>query len=86
MSNDRFDPLGAIKEVLLFLAVSVLAFGWMFLMMGIISFVALSYITIRLKAMILVSIAFMILIDIYYVIRRTLKKREEERIRRRLGK
>ena len=86
MEENRFDPLKLIKEILLFLGVSALAFGWMMLMLLIVSFVAVSVITLKLKTMFIVAIAFTLIIDIYYVIRRSAKKREERRIMEMLGK
>lgn len=86
MEENRFDPLKQIKEILLFLGVSALAFGWMMLMLLIVSFVAVSVITLKLKTMFIVAIAFTLIIDIYYVIRRSAKKREERRIMEMLGK
>ena len=84
MNEDRFDPLEAVKEVLYFLAVSAIAFVWMLLMLLIVSFVAVSVLRIKLTAMIFISLGFMVLIDIYYVIRRVIKKRKEKEIRERL--
>ena len=86
MEENRFDPLKLIKEILLFLGVSALAFGWMMLMLLIVSFVAVSVITLKLKTMFIIAIAFTLIIDIYYVIRRSAKKREERRIMEMLGK
>ncbi len=84
MNENRFDPLEAVKEVLYFLGVSALAFAWMLLMLLIVSFVAVSVWRIRLTTMIFISLGFMVVIDIYYVIRRTAKKRKEREIRERL--
>ena len=86
MEESRFDPLKLIKEIFLFLGVSALAFGWMMLMLLIVSFVVVSVITLKLKTMFIVAIAFTLIIDIYYVIRRSAKKREERRIMEMLGK
>ena len=58
----------------------------MMLMLLIVSFVAVSVITLKLKTMFIVAIAFTLIIDIYYVIRRSAKKREERRIMEMLGK
>ena len=86
MKEKSFDPLEMIKEILCFLAVSAIAFAWMLIMLLIVSFVAVSVIRIKLKMMIFISVVFMIVIDIFYVIRRIGKKREERRIREMLGK
>ncbi len=84
MNEDRFDPLEAVKEVLYFLAVSAIAFVWMLLMLLIVSFVAVSVLKIKLTTMIFIALGFMVLIDIYYVIRRVVKKRKDKEIRERL--
>ena len=86
MQENRFDPLQLLKEILLFLAVSALAFGWIMLMLLIFSFVAVSVITLKLNTMFIISIAFTPITDIYYIVRRSAKKREERRIKEMLGK
>ncbi len=85
MNENKFDPLEAVKEILLFLAVSAIAFLWMMLMLLIVSFVAVSVLKIKLTTMIFIALGFMVLIDIYYVIRRAAKKRKEREILRRLN-
>lgn len=85
MENSRFDALETIKEVLYFLAVAVIAFGWMFLMLLIISFVAVSVIRIRIPAMLIISGIFTVAVVAFYVIRRVRKKQKEAEIRRRLA-
>jgi hypothetical protein len=74
MQENRFDPLGIIKQILVFIAVSAISFGWTMLVLLIVSFVALSYITIKLDTMILISVAVMLLFDAAYVIGRIRKK------------
>ncbi len=86
MNEGRFDALGAIKEVLYFLAVSAIGFCWMLLMLLIVSFVTVSVLKLRLETMIIIALGFMIVIDIYYVIKRSRKKRKERQIREMLGK
>ena len=86
MQENRFDPLQLLKEILLFLAVSALAFGWIMLMLLIFSFVAVSVITLKLKTMFIISIAFTLITDIYYIVKRSAKKREERRSKEMLGK
>ena len=86
MNEGRFDALGAIKEVLYFLAVSAIGFCWMLLMLLIVSFVTVSVLKLRLETMIIIALGFMIVIDIYYVIKRSSKKRKERQIREMLGK
>ncbi len=84
MENSRFDALETIKEVLYFLAVTVIAFGWMFLMLLIISFVAVSVIRIRIPAMLMISGVFTVAVVVFYVIRRVRKKRKDNEIQRML--
>ncbi len=84
MNGNKFDPLEAVKEILYFLAVSAIAFVWMLLMLLIVSFVAVSVLKIKLTTMIFISLGFMVLIDIYYVIRRAAKKRKDREIQERL--
>ena len=84
MENSRFDALETIKEVLYFLAVTVIAFGWMFLMLLIISFVAVSVIRIRIPAMLMISGVFTVTVGVFYVIRRVGKKRKDNEIQRML--
>ncbi|MBO4416110.1 MAG: hypothetical protein J5824_09060 [Lachnospiraceae bacterium] len=83
MQEKRFDPLELIKQILVFLALSAVTFIWCMLVLLIISFVALSYITLKLKWMIVISIVIMICIDAAYIIEkvRRKKKAEMQRIR-----
>lgn len=71
----HFDPLALIKEILVFIGISVLAFGWMMLMLLIISFVALSYVKITLAVMLWVSAGFTVIADIYTAVRRYAPKK-----------
>jgi hypothetical protein len=81
---NRFDPLETIKEILWFLAVTAIAFGWMFLMMLIISFVAASVVKITIPVMLVTAVCFTVAVDIVAVIRRITKKRKEREIQRML--
>ncbi len=81
---NRFDPLETIKEILWFLAVTAIAFGWMFLMMLIISFVAASVVKITIPVMLVTAVCFTVAVDIVAVIRRITKKRKERELQRML--
>ena len=78
MHEKRFDPLELIKQILVFLAISAVVFIWCMLVLLIISFVALSYITLKLKWMILISIVVMVCVDAGYIIGKMQKKKKGE--------
>ncbi len=78
MQEKRFDALGLIKQILVFLAISAVTFIWCMLVLLIISFVALSYITLKLKWMIVISIVIMICIDTAYIIEKVRRKKKAE--------
>lgn len=73
MNENKFDALRIIKEILGFIGVTAGIFAWMMIMQLIISFVALSYIHMQFKTMIIVSICVTAAFDVYYVIRRIKK-------------
>ena len=78
MQEKRFDPLELIKQILVFLAISAVTFIWCMLVLLIISFVALSYITLKLKWMIIISTIVMICIDTAYIIEKARRKKKAE--------
>ncbi|MCR5685173.1 MAG: hypothetical protein K6G81_07075 [Lachnospiraceae bacterium] len=78
MQEKKFDPLELIKQILAFIAVSAIVFVWCMLMLLIVSFVALSYITLKLKMMIIISLAVMLCVDAAYIIS---KYRKQKRLR-----
>lgn len=84
MEDNRFDALGTIKEILYYLAVAVIAFGWMFLMLLIISFVAVSVIRIRIPHMLVISGAFTVITLVVTAVLRARKKRKDREIQRML--
>lgn len=86
MNDNKFDALGIIKEIMGFIGVTVGVFAWMMLMQLIISFVALSYLHMKLETMIIVAVCVTVAFDVYYVIHRIHKKRERKEILRRIGK
>lgn len=86
MNENRFDALGIIKEILGFIGATVGVFAWVMVMQLIVSFVALSYIHMQLKTMIIVAISLTAAFDIYYVIHRIHKKRKQKDVLRRIGK
>ena len=74
--KDRFDPLALIKEIITLIVVLVVIFGWMMLVQLIISFVALSYVTLKLKTMIIVSVAVAVLFGIIFEVTRIRKRKK----------
>ena len=84
MDNNRFDALGTVKEILYYIAVTVIAFGWMFLMLLIISFVAASVIRIRIPHMLVTAGIFTVIVLVVSVFLRVRKKRKDREIQRML--
>lgn len=70
MKNKSFDPLALAKEILMFVGVTAGVFAWVMMMQLIISFVALSYLTYKLKVMIIVAAAAAVIVDVFYVRKR----------------
>lgn len=59
-----------VKEVIFFLIVTALAFGWWMLVLLIISFVTLSVLHFTIEGIVITSIVGTVGVDIYYVIHR----------------
>ena len=78
MQENRFDPLGLIKQILVFIAISAVTFIWCMLVLLIISFVGLSYFSLKLKWMIVISVIVMICMDAAYIFGKIRKKKEAE--------
>ncbi len=84
--EDDVDAGDVIWSILGFVFTVVLAFGWMMLMLLIISFVGLGYLHLEIKIMFLVSVIFALLAGAFYVrgkirgerIRRIRKKGKKE--------
>ncbi len=76
--EDDVDAGDVIRSILGFVFTVVLAFGWMMLMLLIISFVGLGYLHLEIKIMFLVSVIFALLAGVFYV----RGKIRRERIRR----
>lgn len=77
MSEERkhFDPMEIIKEILAFAAVCVISYGWMLIMLLIVSFVFLSVFTILFEDMLIYSGIFTAIVACVYIIKRIKKKR-----------
>lgn len=73
--NRHFDAMGVIKNILGFILVTAVAFGWMLLVLMLISFVALSYITLKLSTMLIASGGFAAIAGIGYIVRKIKKMR-----------
>ena len=83
-SSKEFDARDIALDVLGFFLTAGVAFGWMMLMLLIISFVSLSYLHFDIKVMILISLAFALIVMVVYVVKkikkyRLLRARESER-------
>ncbi len=77
MRENRFDPLAVIKNILVFLAITGIVFAWTMLVLLIVSFVALSYIKLRLDTMYIISAAVTACFDAAYLIGKAHKRREK---------
>ena len=77
MQEKRFDPLELIKQILALLAVTLLTFAWTMTVLLIISFVALSYVTLKLDMMYVISAAVTVLVDAAYLIGKHRKKKKD---------
>ncbi len=75
MRENRFDPLGIIKNVLVFLAITAIVYAWTMLVLLIISFVALSYITLKLDTMLIISGVTTVCFDAAFLTGKIIKKR-----------
>ena len=62
-----FDRSDVVADVIFFFLTVAVAFGWMMLMLLIISFVSLSYLHFHIKTMFALSVAFAILAALYYI-------------------
>ena len=83
-SSKEYDARDIALDVLGFFLTAGVAFGWMMLMLLIISFVSLSYLHFDIKVMILTSLAFALIVMVVYVVKkikkyRLLRARENER-------
>ncbi len=77
MQEKRFDPLELIKQILALLAVTLLTFAWTMTVLLIISFVALSYVTLKLDMMYVISAIVTVLVDAAYLIGKHRKKKKD---------
>lgn len=65
--EDEFNPLNLLKDILGFAFVLAIAFGWMILMLLIISFVSLSYLHFNIDVMLYVSAGFAAICGVVYI-------------------
>lgn len=63
----EFNPLNLLKGILGFVFVVAIAFGWMMLMLLIISFVSLSYLHFNIDVMLYVSAGFAAICGVVYI-------------------
>ena len=77
--EDEFNPLNLLKGILGFVFVVAIAFGWMILMLLIISFVSLSYLHFNIDVMLYVSAFFAAVCVVIYIfskIRKSIGRRK----------
>ena len=65
--EDETDARDIVKDILGFAVTVVLAFGWMMLMLLIISFISLGYLHFEIKWMVIVSVVFAIGAGVFYI-------------------
>ena len=63
-----FGALDIVKDIIFFFVVTAVAFGWMLLMLLIVSFVTLSYLHFEFSVMVTVSVITAIIVAIAYLI------------------
>ncbi len=78
MRENRFDPLAVLKNILVFLAITAVVFAWTMLVLLIVSFVALSYIKLRLDTMYIISAVVTACFDAAYLIGKAYKKNSRQ--------
>lgn len=74
--NYHSNPFGAkdiIADIILFFVVTATAFGWLLLMLLIVSFVAHTYIHLKIDKMILASAIFAVVAAVVYIIKKAQK-------------
>ncbi len=71
--KSRIDVLDLIKELLFFIFVTVGSFGYVMLMLLIISFVAVAYLPLTIERMLVIAAVCTVLTDIWYIVK-TAKK------------
>lgn len=76
MNKDKFEAMALIKEIMTVILVMAVVFAWFMLMQLIISFVALAYITLKLKTMLIVSGVMAVVLGTLYEIKRIHKKKK----------
>ncbi len=71
MRQEKYEDKRDIKDIVLFVLTFLLhlcvGFGWMMLMLLIISFVSLGYLHMKVKSMVTVSVCFAVLCGGYYI-------------------
>ena len=71
--KSRIDVLDLIKELLFFIFVTVGSFGYVMLMLLIISFVVVAYLPLTIERMLVIAAVCTVLTDIWYIVK-TAKK------------
>lgn len=81
-----YTPFDIVKDIIFFFVVVAVAFGWLLLMLLIISFVSLSFLHMEFDHMVIASIVFAIVAGIVYIIvksRKYVKLNDENKRRKR---
>lgn len=71
-----FTTQDVVMDVIMLFVTTVIAFGWMLIMLLIFSFVTLSYIHIEIGTMLTISTIFAAVIFVVYIVRKTVKYRK----------
>ncbi len=83
--DNPYDVRDIIKDIIFFFITVIGAFGWLMIMLLIISFVSLSYLHLKIDKMIIASVVFAIGIGVFYIIMKSKKyvRLNDEKRRRR---
>ena len=76
--EEKFDVKDVVKDIIFFFIAVAIGFGWMLVMLLIISFVSLGYIHMNIDKMIIVSIICGIAVGIYYLYKMAVKYRKKK--------
>lgn len=73
--RQQFDPLELLKEIIVVVLATAGVFAWVLLVQLIISFVALSYVKMKLKIMLFVAGAAAFIFAVFFIVGRIRRKR-----------
>ena len=86
--DNPYSVKDIILDIILFFVTVAVAFGWLMIMLLIVSFVSLSYLHMKFDKMIIASVIFAVAVGVFYVIMKSRKyvKLNDEKRRRREAK